>query len=197
MKIVALISFILLICWPLVWSQDSLMIKKVKDNEISRMKKEKVIDYDLRIAANNPLARQLYYRNYMIYTKNDVLGNTEVFSLMKPYEQAYKMMSVAESKIVTIKITELVFSTGELVYVIFGRPKHGASDKEIVTFFGIIAGIGVIGGITVFALKDASFKDAKIAVDLYNSGLKISSKIPKSELKFGITTNGLGLRCNF
>lgn len=197
MKTVVLIYFILMICSPLTWSQDSLMIKKVRRHEISRMQKEKVIDYDLRVPAHRSLARQLYDRHYMIYTKNDILENSEVFSLMRPYEQAYKMMNYAQSKIVTSKIMDLVFSIGLLGYTILGVPKDDPSDKEFVTYIGVIVGIGAIGGITIASLMSASFKDAKTAVDLYNNGLKTSSKLHKSELKFGFTSNGIGLSVNF
>jgi hypothetical protein len=74
------------------------MIKKVRRHEISRMEKEKVIDYDLRIAIDEPLADQLYDQHYMIHTKNEILRNSEIFSLMRHSGQAYEMMSYWKSQ---------------------------------------------------------------------------------------------------
>jgi hypothetical protein len=197
MKTVALIYYILMIWSPLTWSQDTLMIKKVRRYEIYRMEKEKVIDYDLRAAAHESLARQLYDQHYMIYTKDDILVKSEVFSLMKPYEQAYINMKKAQSKILALYIVEFVFSTGILSYAIIEVPKDDPSYKGWFTYIGVLVGISAIGEITIASLQSASLKNAKIAIDLYNNGLETSSKLPKSELKFGFTTNGLGLRVNF
>jgi hypothetical protein len=197
MKTVALIYYILMIWSPLTWSQDTLMIKKVRRHEIYRMEKEKVIDYDLRVATHESLARQLYDRHYMIYTKDDILVKSEIFSLMKPYGQAYTNMRKAQSKILALNIVKLVFSTGLLSYAIIEVPKDDPSYKECFTYIGVLVGISAIGQITIAPLRSASFKNAKTAIDLYNNGLETSSKLPKSELKFGFTTNGLGLRVNF
>jgi hypothetical protein len=133
----------------------------------------------------------------MIHTKNEILRNSEIFSLMRHSGQAYEMMSDAQSKIATLNTMNIVFSIGLAGYVILGALTYDSSDKEFVTYLGVIFGIGAIAEVTFASLRSASFKDAKTAVDLYNNVLKTSSKLPKSELKFGFTTNGIGLRVNF
>lgn len=121
------------------------------------------------------------------------IGVKEVALILKKNEQAYNLIKPAKlnsaigNSFMFVGVSMIIVPLGEMI-------KAGRSFKQ----YGVFAGIGAgIIGVSLPLLNKAN-KQAKKAIDLYNSGLTSNSnKMDKPEIYFGSTNNGIGLTMRF
>lgn len=126
---------------------------------------------------------------YLFYQGEKRLNMNQLVNAVKPNEQAYKQIKSAQS---TYTLATIIgFAGGFMVGWPIGTSIGGGEPNW--TMAGIGAGLMVVS----IPISQNFNKQAKQAVDTYNGGLQTSSFWNKSELRFSMTGNGIGLTLRF
>jgi|SRR3989339_464448 len=129
------------------------------------------------------------FGGYQFYQGEKRLNMHQLVNAMKPNEQAYNQIKTAKS---TYALASIVgFAGGFMVGWTIGTAIGGGEPNWSMA--GIGAGLIVVS----IPISQKFNKQAKQAVDTYNSGLQTSSFWDKSELRFSMTGNGVGLTLRF
>lgn len=129
------------------------------------------------------------FGKYQFYQGGGRLSMSKLITAMKPNEKAYKEMKEAQS---TYIISHIIgFAGGFMIGWPIGIAMHGGDPNW--TLAGVGAGLIVVQ----IAINQQYSKQAKSAVDTFNGGLKTSSFWYKTELRFVMRGNGLGLKLLF
>ena len=129
------------------------------------------------------------FGGYHFYQGDNRLNMKQLVNAMEPNEQAYKEIKSAQS---TYTLASIVgFAGGFMVGWPLGTAIGGGDPNWAMA--GIGAGLIVVS----IPISQNFNKKAKQAVDTYNGGLQTSSFWDKSELRFSMTSNGVGLPLTF
>lgn len=129
------------------------------------------------------------FGGYLFYQGEKRLNMNQLVKAVKPNEQAYKQIKSAQSTNTFASI--IGFAGGFMVGWPIGTSIGGGEPNW--TMAGIGAGLMVVS----IPISQKFNKQAKQAVDIYNGGLLTSSFWNKSELRFSMTGNGVGLTLRF
>ena len=129
------------------------------------------------------------FGGYLFYQGEKRLNMNQLVNAVKPNEQAYKQIKSAQSTNTFASI--IGFTGGFMVGWPIGTSIGGGEPNW--TMAGIGAGLIVVS----IPISQKFNKQAKQAVDTYNGGLQTSSFWNKSELRFSMTGNGVGLTLRF
>jgi ABC-type cobalt transport system substrate-binding protein len=126
---------------------------------------------------------------YQFYQGRDKLTVSQVKKLMKTNEPAYKKIKAADSNRVISSIL------GGIGGFMIGYPLGTAAGggKPEWAMLGIGAGFVAVA----IPLNSSFNKRAKEAVGLYNNGINTGSMWNKTEIKFEIRGNSIGLALRF
>lgn len=176
-----------------------LTLSKIKINEkakISSMRKIKITLVTLFVfsmlglfSQNQTDSIQIEKRLGTVYTQN---GNTLTFKhlmeISKVNDEAYSFMKQAR----TNNNAAMVFSLagGFLVGYPLGTALAGGDPNWVMA--GIGAGLIIVG----IPFSIGASKNAKIAVEIYNSGL-VKPEARRINCNFGVTNNGIGIKVAF
>jgi hypothetical protein len=129
------------------------------------------------------------FGGYQFYQAEKRLNMNQLVKAMKPNEQATIQIKSAQS---TYTLGSIVgFAGGFMVGWPIGTAIGGGEPKWAM------AGIGAALIIVSIPMSQKFNKQAKQAVDTYNSGLQTSSSRDKRELRFSMTGNGAGFTFRF
>jgi len=126
---------------------------------------------------------------YLFYQSDQRLNMSQLTRAMKANEQAYNEFKIAKSNYVAASI--IGGAGGFMIGWPLGAALAGGEANW--TMAGIGAGLVAIS--IPFNVKFN--KQAKIAVEKFNEGLKTGSLKDKSEIRFSMTGNGAGLVFRF
>lgn len=129
------------------------------------------------------------FGGYQFYQGNQRLNMKQLVNTMKPNEQAYKIIKTAQST--NAIATVLGFTGGFMVGWPIGTSLSGGDPNWTMAAIG--AGLIVVA----LPLSQKFNKQAKQAVNTYNSSLQANSFWDKNELRFLMTGNGAGFVLNF
>ncbi len=135
--------------------------------------------------ATDSISMKKAFGGYQFYQGDKKLNMKQLVALMEPDKQAYKMIKSAQSN--NTIATILGYAGGFMVGYPLGTSLAGGKPNWTVA--GIGAGLIVVA--IPISLKTS--KQAKQAVNTYNSGLQSVSSWDKNELRFIIKENRAGL----
>ena len=129
------------------------------------------------------------FGGYHFYHGGKRLNMSQLVKTMEPNEQAYKEIKAAQS---TYTLATIIGGAGGfMVGWPLGTAVAGGEPNWILA--GIGAGLVVVS----IPISQKYNRQAKSAVDSFNGGLKTSSFWDKTELRFAMTGNGIGLTFKF
>lgn len=140
-------------------------------------------------AVNDSISMKKVFGGYQFYQGNKRLNMNKLVNTMQPNEVAYKEIKSAQSTYTIATIFGV--AGGFMVGWPIGTALGGGDPNW--TMAGIGAGLIVVS----IPISQKFNKQAKHAVDTYNSGLKTSSFWDKSELELSMSGNGIGLKLRF
>ena len=177
-----------------IW-HDTLIIQKIHWNDIKRMAKKKEID--------NSQRRDLIYSHYLISINSKKLTHLESDSILRTNNDAYQKYLDSRKTIENnIKFDHI---GGTFVCLIMGVTAIGILTTDDYNKMNAYETIGfvillptLIIGVTIEAsLKSKAYKLGAEAVNIYNSGIRNNSKLPKTKISFGMMGYGIGMKINF
>jgi len=140
-------------------------------------------------AATDSISMKKVFGGYQFYQGEKKLNMNRLVKAMKPNEQAYKEIKSAQS---TYTLASIVgFAGGFMVGWPLGTAIGGGEPNWAMA--GIGAGLIVVS----IPITQNFNKKARKAVDSFNGGLQPSTFWEKSELRFTMSENGLGLTFRF
>lgn len=135
---------------------------------------------------------------FKFYQNTNEFKFGKVTEIMQSNQEAYKYIGYAKSNRtfsnIFLGFGITFFGYGVLSGISNAVEKEESSYLIAGTVTGIVVG-GALIGISI-PMRNAYKKKAKKAIEIYNQGPGIS-KINPSELKFGISSNGLGFTLHF
>ena len=129
------------------------------------------------------------FGGYQFYQGEKRLNMNQLVNAMKPNEQAFSQIKSAQSTYTLATIVGI--AGGFMVGWPIGTAIGGGEPNW--TMAGIGAGLIVVS----IPISQKFNKQAKQAVGTFNSGLQTSSFWNKSELRYSMTGNGVGLSSRF
>ena len=129
------------------------------------------------------------FGGYHFYHGNKSLNSSELTKVLKHDEQAYKEIKAAQPTIVIATI--IGAAGGALVGWPIGTAIGGGDPNWTLAAIG--AGLIVVS----IPISIKYNKQAKHAVDTYNEGLNAKAFWDKTEIRFALTGNGVGLTLGF
>ena len=130
------------------------------------------------------------FGGYQFYQGENRLNVKQLVNTMKPNEDAYTQIKSAQSSYTMASIVS--FAGGFMIGWQLGAAVGGGDPNWAMA--GIGAGLIVV----TIPISQKFNKQAKQAVETYNQGLQQTSSFwDKSELRFSMTGNGLGLTLRF
>jgi hypothetical protein len=175
---------------------DSLVIKRSKSKDLNRMVNNK----EINISQMNEIKHNM---RYMISTKGKILLNSEIDSTLKTNNEAYlKYLDFGEK-------IDKSWKAGNTFLLITGLtmaiPAVGAlttDDPQLKNAYLELGGVALIVELGIAAIIGISL-DSQIknlgteAINIYNSGIRNKTQLPKAKISFGIMGNGIGMKINF
>lgn len=140
-------------------------------------------------AAADSITMKKVFGGYQFCQGNDMLGMKQLVNTMKPNEQAFKEIKSAQSN---YTLATIIGAAGGFM---IGWPigtAIGGGDPNW-TLAGIGAGLFVVS----IPITQKSNKQAKEAVNIYNSALQTSTFWDKRQLNFTMSENRIGLTLRF
>ena len=129
------------------------------------------------------------FGGYQFYQGNQRLTMNQLANAMRQNEQAYNQMKSARSSSTLAAIIGGV--GGYMVGYPIGTAIGGGDPNWTM------AGIGAALIAIAIPISSSSSNKAKQAADIYNAGLQPISYRDKSELRFSMSENGVGLTLRF
>lgn len=137
-----------------------------------------------------PAGQEIELRNNKFYINNEQIPSYEIKKYLKSNDfKAYSLFSKSKNKSI---LGGFFLGLGSAL-IVGDAVKSAVSDVEYPTAMTYIGG-GLVGT-SIFVLK-GNKKMRNDAIDMYNNGLKTTSKTNTS-LDFAVSNNGLGLRLTF
>jgi hypothetical protein len=139
--------------------------------------------------STDSISMKKVFGGYQFYQGDKRLSLNQLVDALKPNEQAYQQIISAQS---TSTIASIIGGVGGFMV---GWPIGSAigGKEPNWTMAGIGAGLIVVS----IPIAQSFNKKAKQAVDTFNGGLQTSSIWDRSELKFSMNGNGIGLTFRF
>lgn len=139
--------------------------------------------------STDSISMKKVFGGYQFYQGDKRLNMNQLVNAMKPNEKAYNQIKSAQS---TYTLATIIGGVGGFMV---GWPIGTAigGGEPNWTMAGIGAGLIVVS----IPISQKFNKQAKQAVDTFNSGLQTSSFWEKSELRFSMNGNGVGLTLRF
>jgi len=138
---------------------------------------------------NDSIIMKKVFSGYQFYQNGKVLNMTQLTSILRTNEEAYKEFQSGKSSYTLATIISCVggFMTGWQIGTVIagGEPNWGMAG----------AGIGLC--VVSIPITNKFYNKAKVAVGTYNGGQTTNSIFKDSELKLGFTGNGIGLAMTF
>ena len=138
---------------------------------------------------NDTISLNKVFGSYQFYQNNKKVSLSKLVKIMQPNEQAYKEIKAAQT---TNILASIIGGTG--AFMLGWQVGGSLAGAE---FNWVLGGIGAGLVVVSIPISNKFNKQAKSAVELYNEGLKTSSKLPKAQLNFTCSKNGLGLVLKF
>ncbi|KAF0201600.1 MAG: hypothetical protein FD170_2606 [Bacteroidetes bacterium] len=126
---------------------------------------------------------------FEFYQGENRLTMNQLIMTIKPNEQAYSQIKSAQANYTFALV--LSYAGGFMVGYPIGTAIGGGDPNWL------LAGIGASLIVFSIPLSQSFNTKAKQAIDTYNRGLQTSSSLERSELKFSISENGIGLVLRF
>lgn len=139
--------------------------------------------------STDSISMKKVFGGYQFYHGDKRLNMNQLVKLMKPNEQAYNQIKSAQS---TYTLANIIGGVGGFMV---GWPIGTAIGGGEPNW--TMAGIGVGLIVVSIPISQKFNKQAKQAVGTFNGGLQTSSFWDKSELRFSMNGNGVGLTLRF
>lgn len=139
--------------------------------------------------ATEPILVKRTFGGYQYHQGEKTLNVNQLASTMKPNEEAFRQIQSAKSAYTMAMISS--YAGGFLVGWPLGTAIGGGEPNWTMAAIGA----GLIGVAIPFSQRYN--KKAKLAVDIYNGALPVSSLQEEIEWKLSMTANGIGLSLRF
>lgn len=150
---------------------------------------EIIYDSQPEYALSDSVTMKKAFGGYQFYSKNKRLNIKQLVETLEPNELAYKEIKAAQT---TYTFSMILGYTGGFL---IGWPVGTALGGGEPNWTMAAVGAGII--VVAIPISNKFNKQAKSAIDIYNSGLTTSSFWDKNELNFTVSNNGVGFTLSF
>lgn len=140
-------------------------------------------------SANDTIVLKRAFGGYQYFQGEKKLNMSQLVNIMQPNEKAYEQIKSAQSSLTFAMIFS--YAGGFMVGYPIGTAIGGGEPNWK------LAGIGLGLIVISIPLNQSAMKKTNEAVNLYNSGFRSSSSLPKAELHLSSSKDGIGLRLKF